>query len=69
MRKRKISRDDINAKLTHFLVNIPERHHQDALEYILSQYVAVLADGSGKLQKEHIAGMNEFYKELQNAAL
>lgn len=65
--KRKLTRSTIDLEITSFLVSIPERHHQDALEYILSQYVAVLADGSGKLQKEHMAGLKSFKQELSNA--
>jgi hypothetical protein len=65
--KRKMSRSTIDLEITSFLLSIPERQHQDALEYIISQYVAVLADGSGKLQKEHMTGLKSFKQELSNA--
>jgi hypothetical protein len=65
--KRKMSRYSIDLEITSFLLSIPERQHQDAIEYIISQYVAVLADGSGKLQKEHITGLESFKQELANA--
>lgn len=67
MSKRKLPRRNIDLTITHFLVGIPERHHQVAIEYIISQYIAVLADSPGKVQHEHMVGLNEFSKELAYA--
>lgn len=69
MRKRKIQHRNVDLTITHFLVSIPERQHQVAIEYIISQYVALLADSPGKLQHEHFVGLNAFQKELSHAAL
>ena len=69
MKKRKLPHRNVDLTITHFLLGIPERQHQVAIEYIISQYVALLADSPGKLQHEHFVGLNAFSKELSHAAL
>jgi hypothetical protein len=66
MPKRKYTHHDIDLSVTHFLVKTPERNHQEAIELIIAQYVDLLAKTNRKVQAEHMVGLNEFLKEVEN---
>ena len=66
MLKRKFTNHDIDLSITHFLVKTPVRNHQQAVELIIAQYIDVLAKVSKKVQYEHMVGLNNFLKEVEN---
>ena len=69
MPKRKYTNHDIDMSITHFLIKTPVRNHQEAIELLIAQYVDLLSKTSRANQIEHIVGMNEFLKEVENGTV
>lgn len=69
MPKRKYDHYDLDLTVTHFLVKTPVRNHQEAIELLIAQYVDLLSKTTRAAQIEHIIGMNEFLKEVENGTV